>query len=42
MLFSIAWAIKFGQKDVDGMIKRAEMILEDYDNFNLTIPKWFK
>lgn len=41
ILFSIVWAIPFGKDDVDGMIKRAEMILADYDNFNLTIPKWF-
>ncbi|MGL5151106.1 MAG: aminoglycoside phosphotransferase family protein [Clostridium sp.] len=42
ILFSIVWAIPFGKEDVDGMIKRAEMILDDYDNFNLVIPKWFE
>ena len=41
ILFSIVWAIPFGSDDVVGMIKRAEMILDDYDNFNSTIPKWF-
>jgi aminoglycoside phosphotransferase (APT) family kinase protein len=42
ILFSIVWAIPFGSDDVNGMIKRAELILDDYDNFNLTIPKWFQ
>lgn len=41
ILFSIVWAIPFGKKDVEGMIKRAEVILEDYDSFNTFIPKWF-
>lgn len=41
ILFSIVWAIPFGKKDVEGMIKRAEVILEDYDSFNIFIPKWF-
>lgn len=41
ILFSVVWAIPFGKKDVEGMIKRAEMILADYDNFNTVIPKWF-
>ncbi|MGH4124203.1 MAG: aminoglycoside phosphotransferase family protein [Clostridium sp.] len=41
ILFSIVWVIPFGSDDVDGMIKRAEMVLDDYDNFNSIIPKWF-
>lgn len=42
ILFSIVWALPFGDREVNGMIKRAEMILEDYNNFKNTIPKWFK
>lgn len=42
ILFSIVWAIPFGMNDIKGMIKRAEIILDDYDNFKTTIPKWFK
>lgn len=38
ILFSIVWAIPFGIKDVEGMMKRAELILSDYDNFKTTIP----
>lgn len=41
ILFSVVWAIPFGSDEVNGMIKRAEMILTDYDNFNTTTPKWF-
>lgn len=41
ILFSIVWAIPFGKKDVDGMIKRAEIILDDYENFTVVVPRWF-
>lgn len=41
IFFSVVWAIPFGSDEVNGMIKRAEMILTDYDNFNTTTPKWF-
>ena len=41
ILFSVVWAIPFGTDEVKGMIKRAEMMLSDYDNFNTTTPKWF-
>lgn len=37
ILFSVVWAIPFGSDEVNGMIKRAEMILTDYDNFNTTL-----
>ncbi|MGM9972769.1 MAG: aminoglycoside phosphotransferase family protein [Clostridiaceae bacterium] len=40
-LYSIKWAEKFGQEDVDGMTKRCLKAFEDYDNFNLIIPKWY-
>jgi aminoglycoside phosphotransferase (APT) family kinase protein len=41
ILFSVVWAIPFGIDEVNGMIKRAELILDDYNNFSTTIPKWF-
>ena len=40
-LYSIKWAEKFGQDDIDRMLKRCRMAFEDYDNFNLYIPKWY-
>ena len=40
-LFSIKWAEKFGQSDIDGMIKRAKAAFWDYDGFQLTVPKWY-
>ncbi len=40
-LFSIKWAEKFGQSDIDGMIKRAKAAFRDYDGFQLTVPKWY-
>lgn len=41
-LFSIAWAEKFGQDDVDGMVRRCLVAFDDYDDFRLTVPKWYK
>lgn len=40
-LFSIKWAEKFGQNDIDGMIERYKRTFANYDNFNSIIPKWY-
>lgn len=40
-LYSIKWAEKFGQREVDGMTKRCLEAFDHYDNFNLIIPKWY-
>ena len=40
-LFSIKWAEPFGQKDIDGMVRRAETAFEDFDGFRRIIPKWY-
>ena len=40
-LFSIKWAEKFGQKDVDGMVERCHRAFENYDKFNFVVPKWY-
>lgn len=40
-LFSIKWAEKFGQKDINGMVKRCRQAFEDYDDFKQVIPKWY-
>ena len=40
-LFSIKWAEKFGQEEMDGMVKRARISFENYDDFRLNIPKWY-
>lgn len=41
-LYSIEWAVKFGQEDVNVMTKICERIFKDYDGFRLLIPKWYK
>ncbi len=41
-LFSIKWAEKFGQRDVDGMVTRAERTLSDFDGFKRIIPIWYE
>lgn len=40
-LYSIKWAEKFGQEDIDRMVKRCKMAFDDYDNFKSVIPKWY-
>lgn len=40
-LYSIKWAEKFGQEEIDGMVKRCRMAFEDYNNFKTYIPKWY-
>lgn len=40
-LFSIKWAEKFGQDDIDGMIKRCQRAFEHYDDFKSVIPSWY-
>ncbi len=41
-LFSIKWAEKFGQRDIDGMVTRAERALADFDDFRRIIPVWYE
>ncbi|MDV4151924.1 phosphotransferase [Clostridium sp. AL.422] len=40
-LFSIKWAEKFGQSDVEHMIKICKKSFKHYDNFNRRIPSWY-
>ena len=40
-LYSIKWAEKFGRREIDGMVKRAERAMRDFDGFRLTVPKWY-
>ncbi|WP_297637339.1 phosphotransferase [uncultured Clostridium sp.] len=41
-LNSIAWAEKFGEKEIKEMQKRCIMAFKDYDNFKNIIPSWYK
>lgn len=41
-LYSIFWAKKFGQDEIDSMIERAKINFEDYDNFTRIIPRWYE
>lgn len=40
-LYSIKWAEKFGQSEIDGMVARCEAAFRDYDYFKRSIPVWF-
>ena len=31
----------FGKKEMDGMIARAEMAKEDYDDYRRAVPRWY-
>ncbi len=41
-LFSIKWAEKFGQKDIDSMTERCMVAFKDYDYFKRTVPVWYE
>lgn len=41
-LYSIAWADKFGENEVEDMKKRCIAAFEDYDDFKSSIPTWYK
>ena len=40
-LFSIKWAEKFGQQEIDGMVARAKRAFIDFDDFKTIIPNWY-
>lgn len=40
ILFSVVWATNFGSDEIQGMLKRAEMILDDYAGFSSYRPTW--
>ena len=40
-LISIKWAEKFGQSDIDGMVRRAKQAFDNYDDFSKYIPNWY-
>ena len=40
-LFSIKWAEKFGQEDIDGMVRRCLAAMEHYNGFNTVVPSWY-
>ncbi len=41
-LFSIKWAAQFGQKDIDGMVERAQRSFKHYDDFRRIVPDWYE
>ncbi len=41
-LFSIKWAEKFGQREIGGMVRRANRAFADFDCFKRIIPKWYR
>ena len=40
-LYSIKWAEKFGQEEINGMVARCRMAFDDYDDFQMYLPKWY-
>ena len=40
-LYSIKWAEKFGQREIDGMVRRYRQAVDSYDGFRAFIPKWY-
>ncbi|CAD2081915.1 aminoglycoside phosphotransferase [Jeotgalicoccus coquinae] len=42
MLSSLPWAIRFGDKEIKTMRRSYAEILDWYDDFELTVPKWYR
>ncbi len=42
LLSHLTWALRFGEKEVQTAHKVINSVLLWYDNFNLTIPTWYK
>ena len=40
-MFSIKWAEKFGQEEIDGMVRRCRAAMEHYDGFTKVVPSWY-
>lgn len=40
-LGAIAWAVPFGQEQINIMLQQAEMILDWFDHLNEYVPKWY-
>lgn len=40
-LSSVPWAIDYSKEQVDVMLKQCKDVLDWYDNYKLTIPKWY-
>lgn len=34
-------AEKFGQADIDGMVRRARTSMINFDDFKMTVPRWY-
>ena len=41
-LYSIKWAEKFGQEEIDGMVRRCLAAMEHYDGFRSVVPRWYQ
>lgn len=41
-LYSIKWAERFGQNDIDNMIEICKKSWAHYDNFKNCIPGWYR
>ena len=41
-LSSLYWAIPFGEKEISTMRNQAREVLDWYENFTNTLPKWYK
>ncbi len=38
----LPWALTFGEEEIRIGFENLKIIMNDYDNFNITIPKWYK
>lgn len=41
-LSSVPWAMPFGDEQINVMLNQAKDVLDWYDNYKLTVPKWYR
>ena len=41
-LASVAWAVPFGQDEVDIMLAQNQFVLDGYRGFETVVPAWYR
>lgn len=41
IMYSLVWALPFGEAEVEGMRSRAITVIDDFDSFRANVPSWY-
>ena len=42
VIFSLPWALEFGESEVRIALENVELVLEWYDDFHKLVPSWYR